>query len=214
MQRYRQSHPVLRGMQAVPMLAALVLVLALAPGAGAQPPGAYRFAVVALADDPVLRETFEDGLVAKLRARGFDAVTSYDVVPDIEDADKRNFVRRLLRADDEIAGILMMRPAAVGPGASLDAVRDEIRDDVFRDMQAFADAVSTTGTDDLIAVIHLGIYMLADDDDTIPLSAGAVWLDEPVNDTDEAVARLQDLIVGNLDAARPSIREFLGLPPR
>jgi hypothetical protein len=196
------------------MVLSLCAVAALAPlpDVHAQPPTTYRFAAVALADDPAVRRDFEDGLVAKLRARSFDVVTSHDIVPKASDIDNKSFVRRILEADDRIVGILMLRPAAIGPGSSLEAVRDQIRDDVFRDMQSFAAAVSPTGSDDLIAVIHMAVYMLRDDE-PIPLTAGAVWLDDEVDSRQQGIARLQDLIVDNLDAARPSIREFLGLPP-
>jgi hypothetical protein len=45
------------------------------------------------------------------------------------------------------------------------------------------------------------------------VAPGAVWLDAPVKDRDEGIARLQDLIVANVDAARPAIRKHYGLPP-
>jgi hypothetical protein len=40
-----------------------------------------------------------------------------------------------------------------------------------------------------------------------------VWLDEPVKNRAEGIERLQDLIVANLDAAGPEIREHFGVPP-
>jgi hypothetical protein len=43
------------------------------------------------------------------------------------------------------------------------------------------------------------------------VSSGAVWLDEPVQDRAEAIARLQDLVIENLDAARPGIRRYYRL---
>lgn len=45
------------------------------------------------------------------------------------------------------------------------------------------------------------------------VSAGAVWLDEAVESQEQGIERLQDLIVANIDAARPAIRQHLGLPP-
>jgi hypothetical protein len=45
------------------------------------------------------------------------------------------------------------------------------------------------------------------------ISSGAVWLDEPVQDRAEGVARLQDLALDNLDAARPAIRRYYRLAP-
>jgi hypothetical protein len=45
------------------------------------------------------------------------------------------------------------------------------------------------------------------------VSAGAVWLDEEVASREQGIARLQDLIVRNLDEARPMLRQRLGLAP-
>lgn len=56
------------------------------------------------------------------------------------------------------------------------------------------------------------IYSISEGDAT-PVSAGAVWLDEEVETREEGIERLQDLIVANVDAARPAIRRLLGLPP-
>jgi len=170
----------------------------------------YRFAAVALADDPDVRTEFEDGLVAKLREYTFDAVTSYDIVPKVTDVDNRNFIKRM--TDREIVGVFLMRPAAVGSGSSLESLRDEIPPDIFRDMSSFAGEVSSSGQDELFAVVHLAIYMFTDDD-PILISAGATWLDEEAEDQDEAIERLQDLVVLNLNSARPAIRQQLGLPP-
>lgn len=78
----------------------------------------------------------------------------------------------------------MVRPAAIGAGSSLDAVRNEVSPQMLADMRAFAGEVSSSGGDDLIAVVHLAIY-----------------------------TRLQDLILGNVDGVRPAIRQHLGLPP-
>jgi len=45
------------------------------------------------------------------------------------------------------------------------------------------------------------------------MSSGAVWLDEPVTDRQQAIDRLQGLMLTNVDAVRPAIRKRLGLPP-
>ena len=79
-------------------------------------------------------------------------------------------------------------------------------------MQAFAQELSPTEEEDIIAVVHLGIYLITVDRAQL-LSAGAVWLDEPNPSSGEAIERLQNLIVANVDAVRPAIREHLGLPP-
>lgn len=44
-------------------------------------------------------------------------------------------------------------------------------------------------------------------------SAGAVWLDESNASQQEVIDRLQGLIVANVEAVRPAIRQQLGLPP-
>jgi hypothetical protein len=106
----------------------------------------------------------------------------------------------------------MVRPSAVGEGSSLESVRAEVSPETFQRMREFAGAVSTASTDDLIAVVHLGVYLLSDGD-AILLSSGAVWLDEDVPTRDEGITRLLDLVVTNIDGIRPAIREHVGLPP-
>jgi hypothetical protein len=195
--------------------------LVFAAAAFAQPPSAsqaptsspqfvtFKAAIVALSN-PKVREEFESGLVTKSRAHRYDAITSYDLVPKVNDVRDRDFIKTLTAKG--VQAVLMVRPAAVGPGSSLDSVKKEVSPTVLQDMRAFAKEVSPSGGDDLIAVVHLAIYMI-DTGKAELVSAGAVWLDEPVKDRDEGIARLQDLIVANVDAARPAIRKHYGLPP-
>jgi hypothetical protein len=170
----------------------------------------FKSAVVALTDDAMLRADFERELVAKAREHRYDAVTSYDLVPKVADVRSRNFIKTL--AAKGVKVVLMVRPAAIGPGSSLDAVRNEVSPAMLQDMKSFAKAVSPPGGHDLIAVVHLAIYAI-DTGKPELLSPGAVWLDEPVKDRAEGIARLQDLIVANVDAARPAIRNYFGMPP-
>jgi hypothetical protein len=170
----------------------------------------FKVAVVALTQDPMLRAEFERGLVEKGREHRYDAITSYDVVPNIEDVQSKKFVKALTAKGAK--AVLMVRPAAVGPGSSLDAVKDDVSPAVLADMKSFAKSVSASGGDELIAIVHLGIYMI-DLSKPEPVNSGAVWLDEPVKDRAEGIARLQDLILANLDEARPAIRKHLGMPP-
>jgi hypothetical protein len=193
--------------------------LALAGAAFAQQPSqpqpqqrvfTFKAAVVALTDDPKLRESFERQLVAKAREHRYDAVTSYDLVPKVADVRSKSFIKTL--AAKGVKVVLMVRPAAIGAGSSLDAVKDEVSPAMLQDMKSFAKAVSPPGGTDLIAVVHLAIYAI-DTGKPELLSPGAVWLDEPVTDRAEGIARLQDLIVKNVDAARPALRQYLGMPP-
>jgi hypothetical protein len=198
-------------------------VLAIASVASAQPPSApqapapqsspqlvtFKAAVVVLSN-PTVRQEFETGLVAKARAHRYDAITSYDLVPKVADVRDRDFIKTLTAKG--VQAVLMVRPAAVGPKSSLDAVKKEVSPKVLEDMRSFAKEVSPSGADDLIAVVHLAIYMI-DTGKPELVAPGAVWLDEPVKDRAEGIARLQDLIVANVDAARPAIRKHYGLPP-
>jgi hypothetical protein len=193
--------------------------LALAGAALAQQPSqpqpqqrvfTFKAAIVALTDDPKLRESFERQLVAKAREHRYDAVTSYDLVPKVADVRSKSFIKTL--AAKGVKVVLMVRPAAIGAGSSLDAVKDEVSPAMLQDMKTFAKAVSPPGGTDLIAVVHLAIYAI-DTGKPELLSPGAVWLDEPVTDRAEGIARLQDLIVKNVDAARPALRQYLGMPP-
>lgn len=187
-----------------------LLLLAASAGAQAQAPITLKSAVVVLSDDPALREEVEDALVVRAREHNYDAVASHMIVADIGDADSRAFMRTL--ADSGMQAVLMLRPSAVGEGSSLESVRAEVPDETFERMREFAGEVSSASTDDLIAVVHLGVYAL-DDGDASLLSSGAVWLDEQVANREEGIARLLDLVVTNIDGIRPAIRQHLGLPP-
>ncbi|MEE8305849.1 MAG: hypothetical protein V3R81_01220, partial [Gammaproteobacteria bacterium] len=102
--------------------------------------------------------------------------------------------------------------AAVGAGSTLESVRDTVSPSVYSNMQAFARELSPSGEEDILAVVHLGIYLISEDGAEL-ISAGAVWLDEPNPRQEEAIERLQNLIVANVEAVRPAIRQHLGLPP-
>jgi hypothetical protein len=175
-----------------------------------QSPPAFKAAVVALTDDTALRQSFETELVALARTHSYDAVTSYDITSEVQNLDRDDFLEALAARD--VKAVLMVRPAAVGEGSSLESVRNEVSSRTFQDMQRFARRLSETGSTDLIAVVHLAIYGLTDDEPEF-ISSGAVWLDEPVTDRAEGIRRLQMLILQNVDAVRPAIRRHLGLPP-
>jgi hypothetical protein len=195
------------------MLKRSLLLLAsawLATTAYSQPVATYRSAVVALTDDVALRQSFESQLVALAKEHNYDAVTSYDITSDVDSLDQDEFLEAL--AERGVLTVLMVRPAAVGAGSSLEAVRNEVPSRTFTDMQRFARRVSGSESTDLIAVVHLAIYGLTDRKPEL-ISSGAVWLDEPVTDRDEGIRRLQALILTNVDAVRPAIRRHLGLPP-
>lgn len=170
----------------------------------------YKSAVVALTEDPALRADFERQLVAKARERNYDAVTSYDLAPNVTDVDSREFIDTMLA--NKVDLVWLVRPAAVGAGASLDSVRKEVSAKTLTDMRDFARKVSETDSDDLIAVVHLAVYLFYTRD-LVVISSGAVWLDEPVQDRAEGVSRVQDLVLDTIDAARPAIRRHYRLAP-
>jgi hypothetical protein len=184
-------------------------IAAAASGQG-RPDRIYKLAVVALTEDPALRTDFERQFVAKAREHNYDAVTSYNLVPTVTDVDNKDFVDTMLA--NKVDLVLLLRPAAIGPGSSLDSVRKEVSAKTLTDMRDFAKKVSKSGGDDLIAVVHMAVYLFYGRDPEV-ISSGAVWLDEPVQDRAEGVARLQDLALANLDAARPGLRRFYRLPP-
>ncbi|MGD8810531.1 MAG: hypothetical protein PVG24_13065 [Gammaproteobacteria bacterium] len=169
-----------------------------------------KAAIVALTDDERLRAEFEDSLAALARENNYDAVASYRIVADVDDVERRRFARDLREAG--IGAVLMMRPAAIGQGSSLAAVRDAVSPQVYTNMRDFAGEVSPSAGDDLVAVVHLGIYLLNADGPEL-LSAGAVWLDEAAGSQQESIDRLQNLVLANVDAVRGPIRQHLGLPP-
>jgi hypothetical protein len=169
-----------------------------------------KSAVVALAAQPALRAEFETGLVNKARELQYNAVPSYDLVPDVTDVDDRDFIKRMLT--NGVGAVLMVRPASVGPEASLEAVKEAVSPSVYASMRAFARELSPSGEDDILAVVHLAIYLISIDGAEL-IGSGAVWLDEPNPSREEAIERLQNLIVANVNGVRPAIREHLGLPP-
>jgi hypothetical protein len=170
----------------------------------------YKAAVVALTQDAALRADFERQFVVKAREHNYDAVASYDLVPTITGVRDKKFVDTMLANKIDI--VLLVRPAAIGPDASLDSVRKEVSAKTLTDMRDFAKKVSNSNGDDLIAVIHQAVYLFYGREPEV-ISSGAVWLDEPVQDRAEAIARLQDLMIENLDAARPNIRRFYRMNP-
>ena len=189
---------------------AALSIAANASGQGRPPDKIYKAAVVALTDDPALRADFERQVVAKAREHNYDAVTSYDLVPTVTDVDNREFVDTMLA--NKVDLVLLVRPAAIGPDSSLDSVRKEVNAKTLTDMKDFAKKVSDSDGDDLIAVVHLAVYLFYGRDPVV-ISSGAVWLDEPVSDRAEASTRLQDLVIANVDAARPAIRRHYRLAP-
>ena len=189
---------------------AALSIAAAASGQGRPPDKIYKAAVVALTDDPALRADFERTLVAKAREHNYDAVTSYDLVPTVTDVDNREFVDTMLA--NKVDLVLLLRPAAIGPGSSLDSVRKEVNAKTLTDMRDFAKKVSGSDGDDLIAVVHMAVYLFYTRDPVV-ISSGAVWLDEPVQDRAEGIARLQDLVLETVDAARPAIRRHYRLAP-
>jgi len=194
--------------QCIPLIALVAFINF--DAAESQAPITLKTAVVALAEDANIRADFEEGLVTKARDRNYNVVTSHSFVPNVTEIDDEDFISRMRL--EGVGAVLMMRPAAVGAGSTLESVKDEVTPRVFADMQAFARELSPSGEEDLIAVIHMAIYLISESG-AQPLSAGAVWLDEEVDSQDVAIERLQDLIVANVDAVRPAIREHLGLPP-
>lgn len=177
----------------------------------AEPVRYYRIAMVALSEDPEVRREFEDGLVRKAKAFKYDAVTSYEIVPEVKELDNKDVISRLSEAG--VQSIVMMKPAAVGPGSTLESVKGEVSNDVYANMRSFAREISPTNDDDeLVAVIHTAIYMVRGRGTEL-LTSGAVWLDQPVETQEEGIDKLQDLIVANMNKARPAIRQYLGLPP-
>ncbi|HEX5046113.1 MAG TPA: hypothetical protein VFX89_03250 [Gammaproteobacteria bacterium] len=189
----------------------VALAFTLAAGlADAQQPITYKSAIVALTDDSELRTQFEDTLAAKARAHEYDAVASHTIVPEIRDARSDRFLEALSKLG--IEAVLMLRPAAVGAGSSLESVKNEVSPKLYSDMQKFAKKVNSSGNQDLIAVVHMAIYIVKGGKPEL-MSSGAVWLDEPVTDRQQAIDRLQNLMLSNVDAVRPAIRTRLGLPP-
>jgi hypothetical protein len=190
---------------------ALLIVGAFAASmTAAQAPVTYKAAVVALADEPAVRAEFEEALVTKAREHRYDAITSYDIAPEVRDLDDDDFLE-LLEANG-VRTVLMLRPAAIGAGASLESVRNEVSPRLLSDMQRFAKEVGSPNENEMIAVVHMAIYLLENGDPEL-LSSGAVWLDQEVESREQGLERLRDLVLGNVDAVRPAIRRHLGLPP-
>jgi hypothetical protein len=191
-------------------IALIAIAACLALNSEAQDVVTLKSAVVTLAAQSELRAEFEEGLVRKARELQYNAVSSYDLVPDVTDVDDRDFIKRMLT--NGVGAVLMVRPASVGPDASLESVKESVSPLVYENMRAFAREISPSGEDEILAVVHLAIYLISVDGAEL-IGSGAVWLDEPSPSREEAMERLQNLIVANVNGVRPAIREHLGLAP-
>jgi hypothetical protein len=191
-------------------IALLIVSASAISTAEAQAPITYKAAVVALADEPAVRAEFEEALATKAREHRYDAITTYDIAPEVRDLDDDDFLD-LLEANG-VRTVLMLRPAAIGEGASLESVRNEVSPRLLSDMQRFAKEVGSANANEMIAVVHMAIYLVENGDPEL-LSSGAVWLDQEVESREQGLERLRDLVLGNVDAVRPAIRRHLGLPP-
>jgi hypothetical protein len=187
-------------------IALIAIAACLALNSEAQDVVTLKSAVVTLAAQSELRAEFEEGLVRKARELQYNAVSSYDVT----DVDDRDFIKRMLT--NGVGAVLMVRPASVGPDASLESVKESVSPLVYENMRAFAREISPSGEDEILAVVHLAIYLISVDGAEL-IGSGAVWLDEPSPSREEAMERLQNLIVANVNGVRPAIREHLGLAP-
>lgn len=196
-------------MRTLPWILTLIIAAA-AADAPAQEIATFRSAVIVLVDNASVRASLEDDLVALARSHRYDAVSGHTVVPDIDDLTDEEVFTTLRMSG--IQAVLMLRPASIGRGSSLESVRNAISPRIFANMRAFAEAVGTTDSDDLIAVIHMAIYTVNASGAEL-VSSGAVWLDEAVSDREEGIRRLENLILANVDAVRPAIRQHYGLPP-
>jgi len=121
----------------------------------------YKAGIVALVEDPAVRADFEEGLVAKFSEHNYDAHTTYDFLPDTTGVDDAGFNERL--AEEGIQIILMMRPAAIGAGSTLESVRDQVTPEVYSNIEAFAGEISPSGGEDLFVVVHMAIYVITED---------------------------------------------------
>ena len=170
----------------------------------------YKTAVVALVEDPAVRADFEEGLAAKFREHNYDSMPTYNFVPDIAEVDDAGFAQRL--AEEGIQAILMLRPAAIGAGSTLESVRDEVSPEIYSDIEAFAREISASGGEDLFVVVHMAIYLITEDGVEL-ISSGASWLEEEAESREQGTEQLQNLIVGIVNKTRPLLRQRLGLAP-
>jgi hypothetical protein len=192
----------------LPILAVISIARAQAPAPaqGDLSPGSYKSAIVVLVDDARLRTEMEDSLVAKARSHGFDAMASHLQVADVRDF--TGVATPPALRSQGVNVVVMLRPAAVGAGASLESVRDSLPAGLYSQMREFASHSSGVDTDELIAVVHVAIYSVARDEPRL-VTAGAVWLSEPVASRQEGIERLEDMLLQNVEAARAQIRSHL-----
>ena len=170
----------------------------------------YKAGIVALVEDPAVRADFEEGLVAKFSEHNYDAHTTYDFLPDTTGVDDAGFNERL--AEEGIQIILMMRPAAIGAGSTLESVRDQVSPEIYSDIEAFAGEISPSGGEDLFVVVHMAIYVITEDGAEL-VSAGASWLEGEAESREQRVEQLHDLIFNIVSKSRPLLRKHLGLAP-
>ena len=170
----------------------------------------YKAAICVLLEDPAVRADFEESLAAKFRQHNYDAIAAYGFLPDITGVDDAGFAERL--AAEGIQVILMLRPAAIGAGSTLESVREEFSPEIYSDIEAFAREISASGGKDLFAVVHMAIYLITEDGAEL-ISSGASWLEGEAESREQGIEQLQNLIVGIVDKTRPLLRQRLGIPP-
>jgi hypothetical protein len=171
-----------------------------------------KFAVVALVDDPKLRADLEDGVAAKLGGHELDAVPSHaGLAPKVREVAKADCLAAL--NGKHFAGVLMLRPAPLGPGSSLKTVRSSVTPQMLKDFRGFAKLVSRIDGAEAPAVVHIAVYLLEDGEPRL-FTAGATWLDSDAGSRGEAVARLENLVALNLEGAAPAIRQAAAAEPR
>jgi hypothetical protein len=181
----------------------------LASFASVQTATGVKSAVVVLIDDAELRIDLETRLVAKALENRYDAVTTFDLVTEMNDVNDSRFTRPL--TEKGIEAVLVIKPTAIGAGSAVESVSDEVSSGLLARIREFAGEVSTPDSGDVIAVVHLAIYTLEDGNANL-VSSGVVWLDQEVADRSEGIDRLENLILYNVNAVRPAIRRHFGLP--
>jgi len=170
----------------------------------------YKSAVVVLVEDPAVRADFEESRAAKFREHNYDAITTYDLLPGTMGVDDAGFAERL--AEEGIRAILMLRPAAIGAGSTLESVRDEVSPEIYSDIEAFAGEISASGGKDLFVVVHMAIYLITENGAEL-ISSGVSWLEGEAESREQSREQLQNLIVDIVDKARPLLRQRMGFAP-
>ncbi len=167
-----------------------------------------RFALLALTDDDQSRREFENQLVIRLQEDRFDAVASFELLPDPRGMAPGAVRRRLL--DSGVQAVLILRPLELAEGTTLSPGQLQMSPGEFTSVSRF---ISGYRGDKFAVrtVVQIAGFLLQRDASQL-FWHGVIWLDDTVETEQNRIDRIVDLVQFNLNNSRSALRAQLGFP--